>query len=71
MFAIRALVKSNPIVVLSFTFAYSVVVMAYVLRIFERPISAASGQDFNNYWNSVWLVVITMTTVGKFDYLII
>jgi hypothetical protein len=65
MFAIRALMKDQPFVILSLIFTYSVCIMAYALRIFELPLTKVSGQDFENYWNSIWNVVITMTTVGK------
>lgn len=34
------------------------------MRIFEGVISEASGQNFNNMWNCMWNVVITLTSVG-------
>jgi hypothetical protein len=46
-------------------FAYSVILLAYSLRIFERPLSAASKQDFHFLGNSIWMVIVTMTTVGN------
>lgn len=37
------------------------------MRIFEAPISEASGQDFHSLSNSMWNVFITLTTVGYGD----
>lgn len=42
--------------------------MGYCLRIFERPLSTASGQDFDLMSNTIWNVLVTMTTVGYGDY---
>ena len=38
-----------------------------MLRIFERPLSDVSGQNFHELWSSIWLVFVTMTTVGYGD----
>jgi hypothetical protein len=38
-----------------------------MLRIFERPLSEVSEQDFNPIWTSIWCVFVTMTTVGYGD----
>ena len=42
-------------------------ILAYMLRIFERPLSEVSGQNFNYFWTAIWNVFITMTTVGYGD----
>lgn len=38
-----------------------------MLRILERPLSEASGQNFHEIWSSIWLIFVTMTTVGYGD----
>ena len=46
----------------------SVIVFGYQLRIFEGPISEFSGMNFNNYNNSMWNVVITLSSVGYGEF---
>jgi hypothetical protein len=42
-------------------------IYAYQLKIFEAPLSEASGQNFNVYTNTLWVTIITITTVGYGD----
>jgi hypothetical protein len=41
---------------------------SYSLRIFERVLDEVSGQNFSSFWNTIWSLIITMTTVGYGDY---
>ena len=68
MFAVKALMKNKPYTVLVVALLFSVGIMGYFLRMFERPLSVVSGQDFNLFSNTVWNVLVTMTTVGYGDY---
>ena len=67
MFTIKALMKKKPYQVLIVSLFLSVGLFGFTLRIFERPLSDASGQNFNAIANSFWLTLITMTTVGYGD----
>ena len=42
--------------------------MGFCLRMFERKLFAASGQDFGLLTNTIWNVLVTMTTVGYGDF---
>lgn len=68
MFSVKSLMKKKPYSVLLTSLVVSVALFGFVLRIFERPLSAASGQDFNSINNAFWVTLITMTTVGYGDF---
>lgn len=68
MFSIKSLMKKKPYSVLLTSLVVSVALFGFVLRIFERPLSEASGQDFNSINNAFWVTLITMTTVGYGDF---
>ena len=68
MFSIKSLMKKQPYAVLIWSLLLSIILFGFILRIFERPLSAASSQDFNNINNALWVTLITMTTVGYGDF---
>lgn len=68
LFIIKAFAKYNPfwlylISIVLFVYAYS-----FSVRAFERELSDFSGQDFHSFFNCLWYILITMTTVGFGDF---
>lgn len=68
VFALKSLMKSNPFQVLLSSLFISIITLGYLLRIFEGPISDASGQDFRLMKNAMWNMVITLTSTGYGDF---
>ena len=80
-FALRCMMKNYPLVLMFAIFTALVFFFAYLLKISERPLIYAILMrerltnpnyvvlyDLSDYMNCVWLLIITMTTVGYGDY---
>ena len=67
LFAIKSIIQENPYKLVTLIFLLTAVTSAYAMQVFERPLTTVSGQDFESYWNSLWLTIVTMTTVGYGD----
>ena len=55
----------DSLLTLLYLFAMSVATLAYAMLVFERPVGPDTNLDLME--NSVWLIIITMTTVGYGD----
>lgn len=59
--------KESPYLGILLSLCFGIIIFAYQLKIFEGPLSEASGQYFDSYFNCLWVTVITITTVGYGD----
>ncbi|TNV81238.1 hypothetical protein FGO68_gene10728 [Halteria grandinella] len=68
IFAIRSVIREYPYQAILVALVSSILCLAYQIRIFEQPLSDVSAQNFNSYGNAVWLVIITICTVGYGEF---
>ena len=68
IFSLKSLIKTRPLITIFIALIFSILFFSFAIRIFERGISQNTGMDFNRFWNAVWLISITMATVGFGDY---
>jgi len=82
-FAVKAGIKNNPILLISFTFLLIFFIFGFVLKIFEYGFTSNPekikiyknltqkndvNEIFESYWDVFWLIIITMMTVGYGDF---
>lgn len=69
-FAIKCLLRIYPAKIILLNFALWTLLYAYLLRLFELPVLKhipASYETLDQYFNAVYVTVITITTVGYGD----
>lgn len=67
-FSLKANMVKTPYIAYLLLFLVVLTYCSYCLRIFERELDDASGRNFSSFWNTIWCLIITMTTVGYGDY---
>ncbi len=69
IFILKCLLKKSPYFFFSISLLISIFFFTYCLRIFELPLAIKLEQEsFQSYLTTLWVVMITMTTVGYGDY---
>jgi len=68
-FSYKCALENSPIWFVFSIFVGTVLILSYMLRIFEIPYYRHNKDNvltsmFDNYFNSVYLIVVTITTVG-------
>ena len=67
-YTIKCLMVINAEKTVLYIFFSTILFFAYVVRIFEVPYYREIGNPvFDNYFNSIWFTVITLTTIGYGD----
>jgi len=69
LFPFKCELKYRPFYTLLFILLFILIYMSFIIRIFEMTFVATEGKqfEFQYLYNSIWLVIITMTTVGYGD----
>jgi hypothetical protein len=68
MYCIKSFFKDSPIILISTVFCLNIIIFSFAFRVAERNASPSDHYDYysriNNYQNSVWMTIITMTGIG-------
>jgi len=67
-FTIRSLIRTRPYMMLSLFLVPISLILAVLIRVFERPYQDCTGLDFEPYKNSLWLAAMTLTTINYADF---
>jgi Ion channel len=68
-YSLKALLREKPIQMIMPLMGISLLSMSFALRTYEKNFRSDNNtQDYSYIWNSMWLVMLTMTTVGYGDF---
>ena len=69
-FSFKVLFKDNPLLLIVIMFTSSSLIFGYAIYLAERSLSVGiyEPQVANNFANALWLILVTITTVGYGDY---
>lgn len=69
IFALKAVQKDSPFLILSCAFCSISVILGILLRMFELlDIGGGGSINYEFYTNGIWNIIIIMTTIGYGDY---
>jgi hypothetical protein len=68
IFSMKANMSKAPQNAYLILFIIILTICSYSLRIFERVLDEETQKNFSSFWNTIWCLIITMTTVGYGDY---
>ena len=70
-FSLKCMFKDNPLMLIGIFFTISSIIFAFQIYLVERRAAHLSDNPkgmCNNFTNALWLVLMTITTVGYGDY---
>ena len=67
-FAVKAMMKEKSFTAIFISVGATILLFGYQVHVFEGPISDISKQDLNDIFNAMWLIIVTLTTVGFGDF---
>jgi potassium intermediate/small conductance calcium-activated channel subfamily N protein 2 len=82
IYVIKCIMKNSPLEILLASMVIYIITFAYAVKVCERPLIFAIIQknlgdpsftlpvanDVSNYYNAMWLMIVTMATIGYGDY---
>lgn len=67
LFEIKCIFKNYPIILLANIVVFCILFFSFAYRVSERD-SSIKPDFFDDYGNCIWLVILTMTTVGYGEF---
>ena len=69
MFIVKLFIKKKPILFFIFIFTTTVIMFSFMIRLCELPLAVANEDlGFESFMITLWMVIVTLTTVGYGDY---